>query len=121
MKEQQKNIIQLTENAESHIQKMIQQRQAKAFRLSVKKTGCSGYMYKPEVVDKINPDDVRVETERGLTLFLDAHCLSLIKGTTVDYVRKGLGQSQLQFINPNAASECGCGESFNLKEEVLEK
>ncbi len=110
-------LVSLTDRAVDHLKKLIQSNQAVGFRLSVKKAGCSGYRYYPEVVKQVNPSDVRVDMESGVTIFVDAACLNWVKGTTIDYVSMGLGQSQLQFSNPNAENECGCGESFNLKDK----
>ena len=110
-------IIQLTDAAVAHLQKMVQQRNAKAFRLSVKESGCNGYRYFPEIVQEINANDIQIQTTQGLLVIIDPNAVAMIEGTTIDYVTKGLGQSQLQFINPNVSGECGCGESFNMKKE----
>lgn len=111
------NIVTLTNDAVNHIQNVMDQRGGgKGFRISVKASGCSGYMYQPEIVDVINPDDLQQMTSQGLSVFVDPTCVELIKGTVLDIVTKELGQKQLHFENPNVQSECGCGESFNLKE-----
>lgn len=113
------NIIELTDVAVAHINNIIEQRGGNlGFRLSVKVTGCSGYMYNPEIVDDAKPNDVHITTPQGLSVFIDPDCVDIIKGTTLDFVKKELGQYQLQFNNPNVASKCGCGESFNLKEDT---
>ena len=49
-------------------------------------------------------------------LFVDPAALKVLSGTRVDYVREGIN-SLLKFDNPNAKDYCGCGESFNLKDE----
>lgn len=108
-------MITLTEAAAAHIGSMINKKGDKAaFRLAVKKTGCSGYMYMPEIVDEKKSSDYEV-IALGITIYIDHDALPLIQGTVIDYVKKGLGVSQLEFQNPNAESLCGCGESFNLK------
>lgn len=110
-------MIKFTEAALSHIQKMLVNRgENAAFRLSVKKTGCSGYMYVPEIVNTKKDSDIEIR-ESDLIIYIDHDAVPLIKGTVVDYVKKSLGVSQLEFQNPNAESLCGCGESFNLKKE----
>ncbi len=115
----EKTIITLTDAAVAHIHKIIEQRGSGiGFRLSVKITGCSGFMYNPEIVDDIKSGDIKITTPQGLQVFIDPACVDIIKGTTLDFVKKELGQHQLQFNNPNVASECGCGESFNLKEDA---
>lgn len=85
-----------------------------AFRISVKKTGCSGYMYVPEIVNTKKETDIEIR-EPDLLIYIDRDSLPMLDGTVVDYVQKNLGLSQLIFNNPNAESLCGCGESFNLK------
>lgn len=110
-------MITLTEAAKSHIKKMLINRgENPAFRLSVKKTGCSGYMYVPEIVTAKKDSDILI-SESDLLIYIDQDAAPLIKGTIVDYVKKSLGVSQLEFQNPNAESLCGCGESFNLKKD----
>lgn len=114
-------VIELTEAAYNHLQALIRRRGKELqFRLSVKKMGCLGYMYQPEIVEKSQKGDVSVTTAKGLVILIDTHCLPLIKGTIVDYVKKDFGQYQLQFNNPNAVASCGCGESFHLKDVNLD-
>jgi len=48
-------------------------------------------------------------------LVVDAVSLPFLDGSDVDFVKEGFNES-FKFNNPNAASECGCGESFNLKD-----
>ncbi|HLD16703.1 MAG TPA: iron-sulfur cluster assembly accessory protein [Coxiellaceae bacterium] len=111
-----KPVIQLTDSALQHIREMIDRNDARAFRLSVKQTGCSGYMYRPEVVTSAQKDDI-VCKQDDVVIYLDLNSFTKIRGTVIDYTKKNLGQSQLVFHNPNATTLCGCGESFNLKED----
>jgi len=108
-------MITFTEAALNHIKKMLINRgENPAFRLSVKKTGCSGYMYVPEIVNAKKDSDIEIR-DGDLLIYIDRDSELLLKGTVVDYVQKNLGLSQLIFNNPNAESLCGCGESFNLR------
>jgi len=110
-------IITLTESAKQHIQKMLENKpENSAFRLSIKKTGCSGYMYMPEIVSEKKESDVVVDANTFL-IFIDESAVPFIKGTEIDYVKKGLGVYQLEFHNPNAEGLCGCGESFQIKDQ----
>lgn len=109
-------MITLTDAAKAHIQMMLKSKPENAvFRLSIKKTGCSGYQYVPEIVETKNETDIVVSVA-DFTVCIDEKSAALMKGTQIDYVKKSLGVSQLEFKNPNAESLCGCGESFNLKE-----
>jgi iron-sulfur cluster assembly accessory protein len=111
-------MIQFTDAAVTHLQAMVAKQNGLGLRISVKKTGCSGYMYVPEIVEQERAGDICWTTSQGLTVFLDPGCEAIVRGTVVDYVAKTLGVKQLEFKNPNAASLCGCGESFNLKEDA---
>jgi iron-sulfur cluster assembly accessory protein len=112
------SIISLTDAAKAHIQNMLKTKDKNAaFRLSVKKTGCSGYMYVPEIVSQKKGTDIEIH-ESDILIYIDEAAVPFIKGTVIDYVKKSLGVSQLEFQNPNADSLCGCGESFNLKNDV---
>ena len=111
-------IVELTDAAYKHLQALIEKRKKRSqFRLSVKKTGCSGYMYQPEIVEMPQEGDISLKTTVGLIILIDARCMPLIKGTLVDYIKKDFGQYQLHFNNPNAVGACGCGESFHLRED----
>lgn len=107
-------MITLTEAAKAHIQKMLENKgENAALRLSIKKTGCSGYRYVPEIVTTQKESDIAL-SEFNLPIYIDETSLPLIKNTVIDYVKKSVGVSQLEFKNPNASGVCGCGESFNV-------
>ncbi|VVC74741.1 Iron-binding protein IscA [Aquicella siphonis] len=110
--------ITLTEAARDYIKKMLEQKHGAVFRLSVKKTGCSGYSYFPSLVDHANPADRAIETPEGFKVYIDTAWLDLLQGLRIDYVEEnktGLKQKRLVFTNPNESSRCGCGESFHVE------
>ena len=110
------SIITITKAAAEHIKKIMADKDnALGFRVSIKTTGCSGYMYVPSIITEENPDDIKVETEFGVVVYIDSKYKDIFNGTEIDYKAKDLGQSMLVFNNPNVDSECGCGESFGLK------
>lgn len=112
------NPITFTEAASIYIKKRIEKEQGVGFRLSIKKTGCSGYSYLPTIIAKVNETDAHFETEEGLNVFIETSWLHLLQGLQVDYVeeeKSGLKQKRLIFTNPNESSRCGCGESFHIE------
>jgi len=112
------SLVTITKAAADHIKKvMTDKKDAIGFRVSVKKTGCSGYMYVPSIVTEESSNDIKVETEFGVTIYIDSQYEQIFKGTEIDYKGKDLGQSLLVFNNPNVDNECGCGESFGLKDK----
>ena len=48
---------------------------------------------------------------------VDADSLAFLDGSNIDFVTDGLKQS-FKFDNPNVDSQCGCGESFNVKKKA---
>ena len=107
--------ITITEAACAHIKKFLDPAHKKAgFKLSVKKSGCSGYAYLADIAEQPTENDICTE-KNGIQLFIDKASLPFLKGTTIDLIDKGLYQKQLYFDNPNVEDSCGCGESFTVK------
>ena len=61
-------------------------------------------------MEAIGAQDVVFESN-GIRVAVDPTSLPHVQGTTLDVVHDGLAR-RLRFDNPNAASTCGCGESF---------
>ncbi len=112
-------MITLTDAAVDHIKNMLDKNSnSVGFRLSIKKTGCSGYAYVPAIIDQAVPNDLHFIAQKGLPIYIDSTCESLLKGVLVDYITDhsaGLKQKQLVFMNPNEKNRCGCGESFTIE------
>lgn len=110
--------ISFTDSARDYIKKMIEKKQAVGFRLSIKKTGCSGYSYLPTIIHDIHAADITFEIASGVKIFIDTVWLELLQGLHIDYIEdttSGLKQKRLVFTNPNESSRCGCGESFHIE------
>jgi iron-sulfur cluster assembly protein len=110
-------VITLTDAAVEHIKKMLlQNAKGIGFRLSIKKTGCSGYAYVPDIIEVVNPTDLHF-SQKGLEVFVDPACVDFVKELVIDYVADNIGlkQKRLVFINPNEKNRCGCGESFTIE------
>jgi iron-sulfur cluster assembly protein len=60
----------------------------------------------------ISSDD-QVMTFSDVSVVVDPESVELINGTEIDFIEEGFNQV-FKFKNPNAAGECGCGESFNI-------
>jgi iron-sulfur cluster assembly protein len=92
---------------------------AKGIRVGVKKAGCSGYEYVLEYIyDNVEDLDFVFDYDTFKIVVDKEIYLKYFKGgTTLDYRIEGLNEG-LKFDNPNVASKCGCGESFNLRDDV---
>jgi len=106
--------VSVTQPAVEHFRRQLQNHpDAKAIRLSVKRSGCTGYMYVVDLVQEAREGDLRLTLDDQVELLIDAQSLSIVSGTQIDYVSEGLNR-QLKFLNPNAKDYCGCGESFSV-------
>ena len=85
----------------------------KIIRLSIKKSGCTGYAYVLDFVEVPKEGDEQVEVAAGITLTVDIEALNMLRGTEIDLVTEGINKV-IKFNNPNVTAECGCGESFSV-------
>lgn len=107
--------ITVTEAASTYIKTMLENKPGNHFRLTIKKTGCSGFSYAPMLVENIITTDECVAT--SVPIYLDVTWLHLLDGVMIDYViedKNGLKQKRLVFTNNKEAGRCGCGESFHV-------
>jgi iron-sulfur cluster insertion protein len=106
--------IVVTDSAARRIAVLREQEEAaNAFlRISVSGGGCSGFQYGITFDDARNADD-HVFEEGGVAVVVDDVSLDLLNGAEIDFVEDLMGAS-FQIKNPNAASSCGCGNSFSI-------
>jgi len=106
--------VSLTESAARRIAALkIAENSPGAFlRLAVSGGGCSGFQYGFSFDDARQDEDV-VFARDGVELVIDETSLELVKGAEVDFVEDMMG-AYFQVRNPNAASSCGCGNSFSV-------
>jgi iron-sulfur cluster assembly protein len=64
------------------------------------------------------PGDQIVE-QGNVRVFLAPDSLDHLRGCQIDY-SSGLADRGFKIVNPNAARSCGCGTSFEAKEEGVE-
>jgi iron-sulfur cluster insertion protein len=104
----------LTENAARRIAMLQRQEEAEGtfLRLAVSGGGCSGFQYGFSFDGRKNDDDFVFE-RNGVALVVDDVSLELVQGAEIDFVEDLIGAS-FQVKNPNAASSCGCGNSFSI-------
>ena len=106
--------VNVTAAAVEHFRSQLRKSaEASAIRLSVKQSGCTGFMYVIDLVPAGKPDDLHLVLDEGVELLVDKDSLAIVNGTQIDYVTEGVNR-QLSFLNPNAKDHCGCGESFNV-------
>jgi iron-sulfur cluster insertion protein len=106
--------IVVSDSAAQRIALLKQQEEAPdAFlRIAVSGGGCSGFQYGLSFDEQRNPDDFVFE-HGEIAVVLDDVSRDLLNGSELDFVEDLMGAS-FQIKNPNAASSCGCGNSFSI-------
>ncbi|NIQ03584.1 MAG: iron-sulfur cluster assembly accessory protein [Nitrospinaceae bacterium] len=110
---QTQQFVDITPTAAEEVKKLIaaENKEGIGLRLGVKGGGCSGLSYDLGFTTQEDKDTV-VDFE-GFRVYMDPKSLIYLKGMQLDY-QGGLQGKGFVFVNPNAKSTCGCGESFSL-------
>jgi|SRR6516165_495832 iron-sulfur cluster assembly protein len=108
-------MIQITENADRQILKMLAKRglSEAGLRVGVKAGGCSGFEYTFGWERSPKETDAVFEGPQGARVFVDPRSLRILEGTVLDYDTTLLSRGFI-LNNPNAKSTCGCGVSFSV-------
>ena len=105
--------ILLTESAAKQINKQLSKRgKGIGLKLSVKKSGCSGFAYALDYADELAEDDVVTEMQ-GVKVIVAQADMEYLDGIELDYRREGINEA-FKFNNPNETGTCGCGQSFSV-------
>ncbi|MBF0340833.1 MAG: iron-sulfur cluster insertion protein ErpA [Magnetococcales bacterium] len=79
-------------------------------RIFVSGGGCSGFKYGFTFDETQEEEDTLIESH-GARVLVDPTSMGFLAGAEVDFV-EDLSGAQFVIRNPNAASSCGCGQSF---------
>lgn len=111
-------MIHITPAAISELSALLTKQNApegSGLRISVEKGGCAGWQYAMRVAQPELGD--QVFNEGGVSLIIDSASLTFLYGSTLDF-EDALNDSGFRVINPNATRSCGCGTSFEPKEQA---
>jgi len=112
--------ITLTDDAASKIKELLSDQENasdQALRVAVRGGGCSGFQY-ALAFDKKRDDD-HVFEHNGVAVIVDKVSMQFVFGSQVDFV-DGLQGAGFAVNNPNVVATCGCGSSFQVKEDQPE-
>jgi iron-sulfur cluster assembly protein len=113
-------MITLTEAAIRELKDLLARKQAgesAGLRLGVQRGGCAGMQYTMQVAEAQENDET-VEQD-GVRVFIAPDSRDYLRGCHIDY-SSDLNDSGFKIVNPNAARSCGCGTSFEAKQEGVE-
>ena len=120
MTETSQAAIGLTDKAAEKIAELLgaqEGAEGQALRVAVRGGGCSGFQY-ALAFDRVKDDDHVFEVD-GVSVIVDKVSMQFVFGSEVDYV-EGLQGAGFQVNNPNVVAACGCGSSFQVKEDAAE-
>jgi iron-sulfur cluster assembly protein len=106
-------VLTLTDEAVSRLKSVLQSQDLPtgALRVFVTPGGCSGFSYGMSLEPEPAEDDEVVE-QSGVKVVVDAFSLQYLDGAQIDFVDSLMGGG-FTVINPNAAKNCACGQSFD--------
>jgi len=122
MSETPEAAITLTDKAAEKIRELLSGQEGsedQALRVAVRGGGCSGFQY-ALAFDKARSDDDHVFENHGVAVIVDKVSMQFVFGSEVDYV-EGLQGAGFCVNNPNVVAACGCGSSFQVREDAAEQ
>jgi iron-sulfur cluster assembly protein len=121
MSETPQTAVTLTDKAVGKIRELLSDQQDagdQALRVAVRGGGCSGFQY-ALAFDQVKEDD-HVFDDHGVSVIIDKTSMQFVFGSEVDYV-EGLQGAGFCVNNPNFVAVCGCGSSFQVREDAAEQ
>jgi iron-sulfur cluster assembly protein len=118
MTETPESAITLTGKAADKIRDLLggqEDASEQALRVAVRGGGCSGFQY--ALAFDRRKDDDHVFEDRGVAVVVDKVSMQFVFGSEVDYV-EGLQGAGFCVNNPNVVAACGCGSSFQVREDA---
>ncbi|MGH2954519.1 MAG: iron-sulfur cluster insertion protein ErpA [Solirubrobacterales bacterium] len=111
--------VTVTDTAAEKIRELVPTGEAEqALRVAVRGGGCSGFQY-ALALDAAKDDD-HVFEHNGVAVIVDKLSMQFVFGSEVDYV-DGLQGAGFTVNNPNVVAACGCGSSFQVKDDAAEQ
>ena len=107
--------VKITDVAAEKIRDLVSAAESEqALRVAVRGGGCSGFQY--ALALDAAKDDNHVFNHNGVAVVVDKVSMQFVFGSEVDYV-DGLQGAGFTVNNPNVVAACGCGSSFQVRDE----
>ena len=112
-------MVTVTESAASKIRALMAEEaegEVSVLRIAIQGGGCSGFQY--ALGFDRGPQDGDNEIEmNGVRVVIDPFSAPYLTGAEIDYVDALMGAG-FAINNPNVEAACGCGSSFQAKEDT---
>ena len=110
-------MVTVTESAATKIRALMAEEpegELSVLRIAIQGGGCSGFEYALGFDRGAQSGDHELEFH-GVKVVVDPFSAPYLQGSTIDFL-EGLQESGFKIENPNVASACGCGHSFQVAE-----
>ncbi|KAJ2383174.1 [4Fe-4S] proteins maturation, partial [Coemansia sp. RSA 2559] len=98
-----KEAVHLTDSAIGRLRHLSEQRKKTQYlRLRVDSGGCYGFSYMLDMTEEPETDDVVVD-RNGAKMVIDEVSLPLVRGATIDWQDRLIGQAFVVLANPNSS------------------
>jgi iron-sulfur cluster assembly protein len=115
IQERTESIVSLTPAAAAKIRDLMAgEEDVSVLRVAIEGGGCSGFQYGLGFDRGAQEGDHEFECE-GVSVVVDPFSAPYLMGARVDYLET-IQEAGFKIENPNAASSCGCGHSFQVAE-----
>lgn len=105
--------LQISSQATTQLEKVLANYPGKFLRITVMPGGCNGFEYNLKLDDSTLEDDEVFSPAPSVKVHVDSVSLDLLNGSELDYEAELIGAA-FKLKNPNAATSCGCGNSFSI-------
>ena len=116
-----RRMVVLTEKAASKVKELMAEEpegEVSVLRIAIQGGGCSGFQY--ALGFDRGPQDGDAEIEmHGVKVVVDPFSAPYLQGSEIDFVDALMGAG-FAINNPNVVASCGCGSSFQAKDDVGE-
>lgn len=112
-------LLTITDNAARKVQELAAEEpdgEAGVLRIAIQGGGCSGFQY--ALGFDRGPQDGDHEIEmHGVRVVVDPSSAPYLAGAQIDFLDQLMGAG-FSIDNPNVVASCGCGSSFQAKDDV---
>ena len=110
-------LVVLTESAAAKVRTLMAEEpdgEASVLRVAVQGGGCSGFEYALGFDQGAQEGGLEIESH-GVKVVVDPFSAPYLRGAEVDFLET-IQEAGFKISNPNVASSCGCGHSFQVED-----
>ena len=115
-------MVTVTDNAARKIQELMaddSEGEVSVLRIAIQGGGCSGFQYALGFDRGPQDGDNEIESN-GVRVVIDPFSAPYLTGSEIDFVDALMGAG-FAINNPNVQAACGCGSSFQAKDDVVDE